>query len=87
MPYFDRFDICEAYYLFAYGYHVGGDTSDGIFNKLHRLRFKPHHRIACSDEPMMGLTENGAEIYNQLIVDHPDAQGIEPEFLEIEYED
>ena len=83
MPYFDRFDICEAYYLFAYGYHHGGDTSDGIFNRLHRLRFKPHCSLACSDIPMMGLTENGAEIYNQLIVSHPDSHGINPEFLEI----
>ena len=87
MPYFDKFDICEAYYLFASGYHQGGDTTDGIFWRLHRMQFKPGAFLECSDNPMMGLTENGAEIYNNLIVTHPDAYGIEPEFIEIEYEE
>ena len=84
MPYFDRFDICEAYYLFAMGYHQGGDTTDRIFNRLHRMRFKPNPFIGCSDHVRCGLeSNNSAEIYNQIIVSHSDASGIAPEFIEL----
>ncbi|KKL06646.1 hypothetical protein LCGC14_2593940 [marine sediment metagenome] len=75
MPYFDRFDIVEAYYLFARHYHSGGDTSDGIFKRIHRLRFKPGLSLCQHDDPSKALTENGAEIYAQLEANHPDAKG------------
>ena len=82
MPYFDRFDICQAYYLFAYGYHHGGDTSDWIFNRLHRLRYIPNVFLGCSDQPNMGLsTRNAADIYNNLIMYHSDAGGVEPDII------
>ena len=83
--YFDRFDTCEAYYLFAMGYHQGGDTTDRIFNRLHRIRFRPSPMLGCSDQPMFGLgSENAVEIYNNLITLHPDAMGIKPEFIKTE---
>ena len=81
--YFDRFDICEAYYLFAMHYHSGGDTTDRIFWRLRRMEFRPAPSLGCSGHDMMGLTENGAMIYNDLIANHIDATGIEPEYLEI----
>ena len=74
MPYFDRYDISEAYYLFAYHYHQGGDTSDRIFWRLNRMRFEPGLRLQQDDNPKYALTENGAEIYAQLVANHPDAQ-------------
>ena len=74
MPYFDRFDIVEAYYLFARHYHSGGDTSDGIFARINRLHFKPRLSLTQYDVPELALTENGAEIYAQLEANHPDAQ-------------
>ncbi len=74
MPYFDRYDICEAYYLFACHYHSGGDTSDSVFNRLHHLRFRPGPSLQQYDDPDEALTENGAEIYRQLQANHPDAQ-------------
>ena len=75
MPYFDRFDICEAYYLFAYEYHFGGDTSDQIFHRLRRMMFKPSPFIGSSGREYLGLTENGWLIYGQLIGSHSDAKG------------
>lgn len=73
MPYFDRYDIAEAYYLFASHHHAGGDTSDRIFWRLSRMRFKPGGKLVVHDDPDEALTENGAEIYRQLEATHPDA--------------
>ena len=85
MTYWDRFDICEAYYLFAMHYHYGGDTDDGIFSRLRRMRFKPALFLGCTDHKWWGLgSENAAEIYNQLITTHWSARGIDPEFIPIE---
>lgn len=65
--YFDRFDICEAYYLFAMLWHSGGDTEDQIFWRLHRMEFRP--------SPLLGrrsdLTENGQAIFDNLETIHP----------------
>jgi len=83
--YFDRFDICEAYYLFAMHYHYGGDTYDGIFYRLGRMGFKPSPFLGCSDHPLWGLgSENAAIIYNNLVVNHRDSLGIEPELIPVE---
>ena len=81
MTYFNRFDICEAYYLFAMFYHCGGDTTDGIFKRLHRMTFKPSLFIGCSDREYCGLTENGAEIFNLLVDNHPDSKSGLREYL------
>ena len=38
----NRFDICEAYYLFASEWHEGqGSTTYAIFGRLDRLGFRP----------------------------------------------
>ena len=37
----DRFDICEAWFVFASQYHLGqGSIEYQIFGRLDRLRFK-----------------------------------------------
>ena len=69
--YFDRFDICEAYWVFAYGCHVGGDTSDRIFHRLHRMEFKPRPSLGTNAFP---LNENAQAIYDSLVDNHPDVQ-------------
>ena len=67
---FDRFDICEAWYIFAMQYHSGGDTSDKIFHRLHRMQFK----ISCGIKDENDLNENAKAIYDNLVATHPDAQ-------------
>lgn len=71
MPYFDRFDICEAHYVLEYDYHVGGwlqerpsnrRRSDSTGCQLHRMRFKPRYDISYET-----LTKNGKEIYDELV--------------------
>ncbi len=74
MVYFDRYDICEAYYLFARLYHSGGDTTDRIFHRLNRMHFKPGLSLCQHDYPALALTENGTEIYTILVAKHPDAR-------------
>lgn len=71
MPYFDRFDICEAHALIEADYNVGGVLWERPSNRrrnmstayqLDRMRYRP--------SPMGGtfehLTENGREIYREL---------------------
>ena len=61
--YFDRFDICEAYHLFASNYHEGQFSKIyKIFGRLHNIQFKPSDNIGFET-----LTENGQEIYNNLV--------------------
>ena len=62
--YFDRFDICEAYYCYAYNYHSGQNSpSYEIFGRLVKLQFKP--RVFCY-EPKT-LSENAKVIFNTLV--------------------
>lgn len=73
--YFDRFDICEAYYLYMTFWNVGGTTSrwyntsrrhrqaQSISAQLHRMKFKPSSLLWHVTD----LTENGRAIYNALI--------------------
>ena len=64
MSYFDRFDICEAHYIFAMLWHDGKYTKTyGKFAQLSRLGFKPRPGL---NEPE-DLEENGLEIYEALI--------------------
>lgn len=38
----NRFDICEAYYLFACEWHRGAGSAEyRIFGRLHNLDFRP----------------------------------------------
>lgn len=63
MPYFDTFDICEAYWCYASDWHSGQWSKVyAIFSRLHRMGFKP--------SPMLGtdnLEENAKEIYDLLV--------------------
>lgn len=60
---FDRFDICEAYYLYAYDYHDGQYSKTyEIFGRLHNMGFKPSP-LLCYDL----LSDNGKEIYDNLV--------------------
>lgn len=61
MPYFDRFDICEAYRQLETDWNVGGILRErgrpySIGVQLHRMGYKP--------SPIDGsLNENAEEIY------------------------
>lgn len=71
MPYFDRFDICEAHCVLEWDYHVGGWLQERPSNRrrrestgfqLHRMQFKPSPFLSYEH-----LTENGKEIYDDLV--------------------
>lgn len=71
MAYFDRFDICEAHCVLEWDYNVGGWLQERPSNRrrreatsvqLHRMQFRPA-MVLCYDS----LTENGQEIYNDLV--------------------
>ena len=61
--YFDRFDICEAYYMFAVEWNKGQWSPEyAIFGRLHNMGFKP--------SPLMdkkNMSENGRAILANLI--------------------
>jgi len=68
MPYFDRFDICEAYAVLEWDWNVGGWLQERPSNtrrmeatsvQLSRLGFRPRPNL-CYDT----LTENGKDIYH-----------------------
>ena len=75
MATWDRFDIVEAYYIFALHYHCGGDTSDNIMARINKLQFRPGVSLGSLDSGLchFGLSENGYEIYSDLVQNHPDA--------------
>lgn len=67
MPYFDRFDICEAYAVLEWDWHSGGWLVERPSNRrrmestdvqLHRMGFRPRPDLEFDT-----LTENGKEIY------------------------
>lgn len=71
MPYFDRFDICEAHCVLEWDYNVGGWLQERPSNRrrrestgyqLLRIKFKPRRYLSYDT-----LTENGQEIYNELV--------------------
>lgn len=65
--YFDRFDICEAYYLFAYLWHGGQWSKEyAIFGRLERMGF----RVSPLFNGRESLSENGKEIYDNLVRRH-----------------
>ena len=66
MAHFDRFDICEAHYMFAMNWH------DGQFGKLYRkfgqlerMQFKM--RPLRTSNPLRELEVNAQEIYYHLV--------------------
>ena len=73
MPYFNRFDVCEAYYCFACLYHAGQWSEEyKIFGRLKALRFDPG-LIQAGGNPS-ALYENAREIFDGLV----DRAGHEP---------
>ena len=66
-PHFDRFDICEAHYLYArlYGKYE-------TITRLHRMGFSPGLSLTQHDEPDLALTENGQAIYYKLVSNRRD---------------
>lgn len=72
MPYFDRFDICEAHYALENDYNVGGVLWERPSNarrrmstgfQLNRMGFRPGAAFNGYDS----LSENAQEIYNELV--------------------
>jgi hypothetical protein len=61
--YFDRFDICEAWYLYTSRYH-GGQWSKlyEVLGRLHNIQFRPAPGLNYKS-----LTENGQTIYRRLV--------------------
>ena len=71
MPYFDRFDICEAHAVLEWDYNLGGWLRERPSNQrrreatsvqLHRMQFKARRDLSYET-----LTENGREIYDDLV--------------------
>ncbi len=69
--YFDRFDICEAYYCLEYDYNIGGiltdrpacrERNESVGVQLRRLRFRPRPSLSSDT-----LTENGRAIYDSAV--------------------
>lgn len=64
-PYFDRFDICEAHYLYARLY---GEYE--TITRLHNMEFSPGLSLVQHDRPESALTENGQAIFYRLVSTH-----------------
>ena len=64
--YFDRFDICEAWYLYASHYH-GGQWSKLYSILSYRLPIVLGFKPGAQLDGYMGLTDNGKEIYDNLV--------------------
>ena len=71
MPYFDRFDICEAHAVLEWDYNLGGWLHERPSNQrrreatavqLNRMQFKARRDLSYET-----LTENGKEIYDDLV--------------------
>ena len=63
--YFDRFDICEAHFLFACLFHGGQGCS--VYSKLGQLE-RMQFRCAPGIQDPKDLGENAREIFRQLVV-------------------
>ena len=65
MPYFDRFDIAEAWYIFLTDWHDGHGTGWASYGRLSRLLgyFKPGTHLYDESD----LSENGRLIYTGLV--------------------
>lgn len=64
--YFSRFDIVEAYYVYATLWHGGQWTPEyAILGRLERMGFKPGLHV--ENKLNEGLSENGFEIYASIV--------------------
>jgi hypothetical protein len=63
--YFDRFDICEAYYCYATLYHGGQSSPEyALHSVFERLQFNCRDSATHNPE---ALTENGRAIFDRLV--------------------
>ena len=59
----DRFDICEAYYIYCRDYHNGQWSKEyAVLGTLSNMRFEHGTDLEAAD-----LTENGRLIYDNLV--------------------
>jgi len=66
MPQWNRFDICEAWYVFAVEWHGGQWSPEyAIFGRLNRMNFTPGAHIREGNK--RGMTENARDILAGLI--------------------
>jgi len=64
--YFNRFDICEAYYLFGTLYHSGQYSKEYAYlGRLIKCGFKPGRSFGEDS-----LSENGRAIFDNLVAKH-----------------
>jgi hypothetical protein len=69
--YFDRFDIVEAYYLYCRQYHKGQFSKEyALHSVFDRLQFSPGLSLRNSDDPQIALTDNGRDIFDNLVNGH-----------------
>lgn len=66
--YFDRFDICEAYFALEYDYNVSGMLQERGRNysvgvQLDRMKFRPRPSLHTRET----LSENGMAIYDAAV--------------------
>lgn len=71
MPYFDRFDICEAYQQIETDYNVSGVLQERKSNQRRKMStgyqlWRMQYRRGLLPVGMTFSTENAKEIYNQL---------------------
>ena len=60
----DRFDRCEAYYMYSVLWHSGQTSKEyAILGQLARMGFKPSPQLQGREN----LEENGREIYDALV--------------------
>ena len=64
MPEYNKFDVCEAYYLYMMNHHGGqGSIEYALSGTFHRLRFEPRPSLAAPED----LEDNAREIYDRLV--------------------
>lgn len=68
-PYFDRFDVVEAWYLFLCHYHDGRGTGKTSYGRLSMIQERTGFRPAPTFNED-GLTYNGKAIYRKLVLKH-----------------
>lgn len=88
MPYFDRFDICEAYLALEMDWgqhgvlHERTTFTQGpkqVAAQLHRMKFKP----GAAFNGYESLTENGKEIYDAFCIRHKMCSGCGGECIDV----
>lgn len=72
MPYFDKFDICEAHYALEIDYNVSGVLQERPSNKRRNMSTDYQlHRMGYKSSPMFNgfesLSENSKDIYMDLV--------------------